>query len=102
MTRDEIVKIATGWVRERYPIVPPVAAVSHFTDEGAQTFHTPPGRGPFTFGLSYDDHPELPRPTELIGKWVVSFFCSWDTDEAGMPETLHVYVDDSTGEVELA
>lgn len=99
MTRDEIVEIATTWVRERYPIVPPVVFTMHFAHKGVSVVAS--GRTPYASELSYQDHPEIPRATELIGKWVVMFFCSWDTDEAGMPKTLHVFVDDVTGEVAL-
>ena len=100
MTRDEIVEIARRWVRERYAMVPPVAGTMHFTDEGVEASFPLLNRASLPRRLSYRDHPELSGTTELMGKWVVHFFCSWDTDKVGIPETLHLCVDDLTGEVE--
>jgi hypothetical protein len=33
------------------------------------------------------------------GRWFVSFFCDWQTDALGLPGTLNVVVDRTTGPV---
>jgi hypothetical protein len=50
--------------------------------------------------VSLLDIADVPSPdVGAVGKWLVAFFMSWDTDAAGMPQTLHVTVDDVDGSV---
>jgi hypothetical protein len=45
--------------------------------------------------------PPILTPIRVDHYWSIAFFCSWDTDALGMPETLIVAVDDKTHEVHL-
>jgi len=83
-------------VATEYSAVPPVASIRHVTPHGVDAFLP---------SLDRDCHFELSQKaigllSGLMGKWIVSFRCSWDTDDAGLPETLHVSVDDTKGEAE--
>ena len=90
LTRDEVVTIASDWVRSHYPHVPAVAMVLDFSD-------TPNARP-----TQHDGHNlSTAEQGRIAGNWLVSYACSWDTDELGMPTTPHVLVDDLTGRVEL-
>lgn len=86
MHQDQAIALAQDWVRERYPVVPPVAAAFEITDlESPQDLPTE----------------ELLVLEQNLGNWFVAFFCSWDTDVLGMPEKLAVVVDRHTGDVRL-
>jgi len=90
LTHDEAIAIASDWLRGRYPIVPPVAAVHESVKR------TTP---------RHDQHVDDSLYPEERGKsqtkWWVSFACNWDTDKLGMPVRLIVVVDDLTREAKL-
>ncbi len=90
MEGDEAIKIASAWVETRYPVVPPVASAFQFrTDFSNDVLELNPGIN-------------IEEAQKYNGRWVVGFFCSWDTDALGMPERLIVFVDNDTQEVEIA
>lgn len=86
LKQHEVIARADAWVRSRFTIVPRVASSMFFTESSRRRMRE-------TGGV------EVPEPdwNRLSGKWLVSYACSWDTDAAGLPETLHVLVDDQTG-----
>lgn len=87
MKRKEAVAIAESWVRERYPAVPPIADAFEILADNM-----------ITDGLAVDAKQAV---RQNQGNWMVFFFCSWDTDELGMPSTLIVIVDQKTQEARL-
>jgi hypothetical protein len=91
LTRDEVVTIASDWVRAHYPIVPAVADVREFSDRTLDQLEQRAGAT-----ISQE------KRRQISNEWCVSFACSWETDEAGMPMSLLVLVDDTTGQAELA
>ena len=91
LTRDDAVTVASDWVRARYPIVPEIAWVQEFSGRTIDQFEQRTGKR-----FSQDER------RQLSNKWWVSFRCSWDTDELGMPSTLHLLIDDITGAAESA
>jgi hypothetical protein len=89
MTRDEAVAIAMVYVRQRYPIVPPMGDALLITEaEYGRLEELSLGTG------TPDDR------LALIGKWVIPFECSWDTDDYGMPHRLVLLVDDANRTVQ--
>jgi hypothetical protein len=70
-------------------VVPRVATAFLLNEATYQKFGLSPG-----IGFSQD------KWERVKGKWLVSYMCSWDTDALGLSQTLHVQVDDSTGEAE--
>lgn len=92
MAQDQVIAAASGWVRDRYPVVPPVGLVLEFSEEKLDAIE----RQQSAAGVV------LPAGERryLANKWVVSFCGSWDTDALGMPMGLQVVVDDATGQAE--
>jgi len=90
LTEDEARTVAARWVEARYPVVPPTALVLEFSERNGGSLAQRPGA---TFS---------PEERERFSRngWLVSFFCSWDTDRPGLPTTLLVWVDDETGQAE--
>lgn len=88
MTEEEAISRASQWVQSHFPAVPPVASALYLDQNDLQQYEAETGR------QVGNRKPGQPRD-----KWIIAYFCSWDTDAMGMPETLHVAVDDSTGEV---
>jgi hypothetical protein len=90
MTRNDAIARADGWVRDRYPIVPPLSAVVDYRPDALAGLEAMYG-GPF--------------PSEDVrqvqGKWLMLYRCSWYTDELGMPTCLGVLIDDESGAAEL-
>jgi len=91
LTADEAVTIASDWVRARYPVVPAAAWVQDFSDRTMDQLE---------HGLG--DRFSQDERRQVLNKWWVSFACSWETDELGMPNSLHVLVDDATGQADLS
>jgi hypothetical protein len=91
VTGDEAIRVAATWVWGRYPVVPPVNCALEMTEQtlGQARRHLPGGSAEEAVRL-------------LRGTWFVSFFCSWDTDALGLPQTLNVLVDKISGEVQPA
>src|SRR5713101_2920043 len=86
MTREDAITRANAWVQAHFAVVPPVGFVIRFD------------RALFTrFQLENGIDPAEADLQGLFGKWMISYHCSWDTDALGLPLTLHVLVDDSTG-----
>ena len=75
MSRNQAIDLSSQWVQARYPITPPLGMVWQITEAETDCRH-------------------------LLGKWVVTFCCSWDTDALGLPLTLILLVDTSTGIVQ--
>jgi hypothetical protein len=90
LTCDEAIAIASDRVRDLYAIVPPVAGVHEFVKR------TTPRHD-----KQADDNVSPEERDKSHTHWWVSFACNWDTDKLGLPVTLHVIVDDLTGEAEL-
>jgi hypothetical protein len=65
---------------------PPVASAICFTEEVRRQLRQA-GRV----------EPPAAEWDRVRAKWLVSYSCSYDTDAAGLPETLHVLVDGETG-----
>ena len=128
MTRDEALAKAASFVASKYPVTPPAVMAQHFMGPGpgltVQVHSRSPGstrwrevevrlaerRGDIvpvvgaTVGsecvCTWNAPASLAADaSRLVGKWLVGFFMSWDTDAAGMPETLFVMVDDANGTV---
>jgi hypothetical protein len=104
MTKDEAVSHAQTFVRSKYRVVPPVVSVLHPTirqvgsrqrlhAESWMQFH---GSTEMRYSVSLLDVADMPSSDfeAVEGKWLIAFFMSWNTDAAGIPETLHVLVDD--------
>jgi hypothetical protein len=102
MTKDEAVSHAQAFVRSKFPIVPPVVLVQHSRVRKLGARQRLWIEGWMRFGASTEmrhsvsllDIEDVQVHESVEGKWLVIFFMSWDTDAAGMPETLHVLVDD--------
>jgi hypothetical protein len=109
MTKDEAVSKAQTFVTSKYPHVPPVVMVQHVSvrqlGDGQQPYIESwmqfGGSTEMRYSASLFDLADIPSPDVLAmsGKWLVAFFMSWDTDAAGMPETLLVTVDALNGSV---
>ena len=109
MTKDEAVLQAQTYVRSKYPIVPPVAMVQHITVRQLgyrerlhiQSWMAFCGSAEMRHSVSLLDLADVSSSdaSAMSGKWFVAFFMSWDTDAAGMPQTLQVTVDDVDGSV---
>jgi hypothetical protein len=107
MTKDEAVSQAQSFVRSKYPIVPPVVMVQHVTVRQVGARHRLQIESWMQFGRSMEirysvsllDLADIQSldTFAVAGKWLVAFFMNWDTDAAGMPETLQVTVDDVDG-----
>ena len=91
MDESEAIILASQWVWTHYPVVPPVNLGLMFSE-----------RAIARLGLHGSAEITNHDYQKLCGKWFVSFFCSWDTDALGLPETLNVLVDSMSGEVETA
>jgi hypothetical protein len=91
LTHDEVIRIACDWVRSRYSVVPPVVLVLEFSEQAILQLEQKCGH-------------RLPpeERARCLNKWQVSFACSRDTDVLGMPQGLHVVVDDLTSHASLA
>ncbi len=89
MTRVEAIEHAKLWVRDRYPVVPPVAGVLDFRPAAINKAERQLGHA---FASS-----EMER---FRGRWCVLFRCSWDTDTLQLPLRLGVPVDDQSGAAE--
>jgi len=90
MRENEAIDIASKWIRDRYPVVPPVANVFDFTKKNIQARQRA--------GREVLNDEEIKH---LQGKWFICFACSWDTDSVGMPRSLSVEVDDETGHAKI-
>ena len=110
MTKDEAVSHAQTFVKNKYAMVPPVAGVSHFTVRQIGSRQRARVESWMRFGRSLElrhsvgllDLEDLPRRDAALamsGKWLVSFFMSWDTEAVGMPEALLLTVSDLDGSV---
>jgi hypothetical protein len=89
MTQKQAVVYANSWVRGHFSMVPQVVSARLYNDELLLLCR---------FSLGED--PPLEEWGRVYGKWKVSYFCNWDTDILGLPETLHVLVDNVSGEAE--
>jgi hypothetical protein len=87
MTARDAEILATGWVWQRFPVVPPINLVFEFSERELSKVKSQ--------GMVRN----IEEEDEVRGKWFVSFFCSWDTDSLGMPQTLNLLVDDKNGEI---
>jgi hypothetical protein len=104
MTKDEVVSHAQTFVRSKYLVVPPVVSVQHFAARQvgsrqrlyAESWIRFDASTEMRYSVSLFDIADIPSSeVEAVeGKWLVAFFMSWDSDAAGMPQTLHVLVDD--------
>ena len=88
LTHDEVIGIASDWVRARYPVVPPIACVLEFSEQSMREIEQACGHR-----LASEER------EACVNQWRVIFACSWDTDKLGMPEGISVDIDDLTGEV---
>jgi hypothetical protein len=89
MTREEATACANRWVRAHFPTVPQVSSTRLFNDELLRLYR-----------VSSGEDPPVEEWKKMYGKWMVSYFCNWDTDALGLPETLHVLVDDMSGDAQ--
>lgn len=90
LEREEAIEIAKQAVKDRYHHVPPVGMAFRFSDDW---MHKLQGQDP---------GPMLQEAYEqYTGKWMVYFFCSWDSDELGLPGSLMVSVDDDAGSTKI-
>jgi hypothetical protein len=91
LTRDEVIAIASDWVRARYPTVPEVIRVQEFSDQTLNRLERARG----------NRYSPIER-RQLSDHWWVYFATPCDTDETGIPPRLRVVVDDITGRADLA
>jgi hypothetical protein len=114
MTKDEAVSLAQAFVKYKYPLVPPVTGVYHTTERQVgyrrrlyiETWMRFGGSTEMRRSVSLLDRDDVTSADALANvagavaeNWLVFFFMSWDTDAAGMPQTLYVGVDDCDGSV---
>jgi hypothetical protein len=89
MMRNEAIRLAESWVRDKFPMVPEVEMARWY----------PPPIPEMTPG----DNPLIPAagPCPAGGAWLVVFACPETAEPATMPKRLTVCVDRDTGAVEL-
>jgi hypothetical protein len=90
LTREEVIVLASDWVRARYPTVPAVARVLEFSDQVLDQLERATGK----------NYSPSERRQFTSRWWVV--FAPGDGDQSGLPTSLRVNVDDVTGEADLA
>lgn len=103
MNQEEAISQAQDFVRSKYPIVPPITGVVHVTERPlgleqrlfveSWLYSTDSARM-ISSSRTWADHRDS-ETTNYLNKWLIYFYMSWDTDTAGMPQTLGVMVDDS-------
>jgi hypothetical protein len=107
MNKEEAISQAQDFVRGKYPIVPPITGVVHVTKRPRgleqQLFieswlYSPNPARIKSSSSTWADHTDS-ETASFLNKWLIYFYMSWDTDAAGMPQTLGVMVDDFGSEV---
>jgi hypothetical protein len=87
MTHEEAIELANIWVRDRFPLVPPVASAMELTIEKMAIAEK-------VLGKAYSVEERA-----LIGHWVVIYKTDWDTDAIGIHPRLSLSINGITREV---
>ena len=119
LTFDDVVTLAREFVRQKYPLVPPIGVVTHYYSgpTGGQLLlemwmsskplvqwmsSKPMVRMASRADLPEYFHAEQPIPADSegaelarSGRWKVRFGTSWDTDDAGLPVDLELEIEES-------
>jgi hypothetical protein len=101
MNRDDAIAIAEDFVRWKYGIVPPINSVSRFnlkSRRGKSILVATLWERDRATGLFYESSTVSDAATPLASAnaeyWVAAFQMPWDAAEQGLPETLHVGIDE--------
>jgi hypothetical protein len=110
LTFDDVVTLAREFVRQKYPLLPPIGVVWHYHagPTGEQLlFEMWMSSKPLVHMSPRADLPEffhIEQPVAAdsenadlarAGQWKVRFGTSWDTDDAGLPVHLELEIDEA-------
>lgn len=102
MNKEEAISQAQDFVRSKYPIVPPITGVFHATERPLESeqrlfieswLYSPGPARIISSSSTWADQRDS-ETASFLNKWLIYFYMSWDTDAAGMSQTLGVVVDD--------
>ena len=104
MLKDEAIAQALDFVRNHYPVIPPLVMVQHLIRRRLQhreqleveNWIQLPGETELHHAVSVHDLADFPTLdlSPVVGKWIVAFRTLEDQRNAGMPENLVLTVDD--------